>query len=607
MKRGKGRMQDLAILGICIMLLLGTVLPGDFVAPKASYGYNRGEDSLLTVGMKASTGNFNPFYYPRGTDGDVVDLVFQRLLRRDMDGNWVGDAAEDWEISEEGAMVTVSLKEGLTFADGEAVTAQDVVFSYRVISDPSYAGEHNSYARDLQGYAPYREGETEEFPGVRALDDETVAFHFQKGATPDLESLGFYIAPKHMYREFYRYKDTAGLREKSHDPLGSGPYVLENLIMGEYVYLTRNPHYYNEGAYAIEEIILRLIEENTEIDDLIQGNVDLINRQNEIRNINIAMEEESIAHNRYYSDSQGLYFFNHEYGATKDPAVRRALRHAMDVEALMEHYFEGYGTVPAHFFGENARIAEEEELQSLENPSYDLEKARAVLEEGGWHLNDEGYREKAGEVLTLRILGSTHSEIIETLSPLWDRDWANALGINIDNAYGGMDAIMEDLIYDADNNVDMWNVVFLELTLDPFAPLDGVEGFFHSRNIGTHRSNISRYENQVLDEKIEKARQWEAGAAGTDPYGKIAEILQKEDVYAPVYTPEYFDLYTENLKDFTTNSHFPWTRGLANARLTDGGENQARDGEDREENGFPWTLAGVGAIGAWVLIKRQTK
>jgi len=606
MKQGRDQKKLIGILGICLMILISGALPGKGFSSGLSYGYSGEEDSLLTVGIESSTGNFNPFYYPQGADGDVVDLVFQRLVRRDFEGNWTGDAAEEWEISEDGKIITVTLREGLTFSDGEAVTAEDVVFSYRVISDPSYAGGHNTYARKLEGYQSYREGDTEDFPGVRAIDDGTVEFRFQQGGGENLESVGFYIVPKHEYQEFYRYNDTARLREKRSEPLGSGPYTLENLIMGEYVYLTGNPHYYNEETYAIEEIIMQLIEENTEIDDLTQGNVDLINGQSEIRNIKIAKGEDGIAHNKYYNDSQGLYFFNHENGATQDPAVRKALRHAMDLEELMEHHFEGYGTVPAHFFGENADIADEEGIQSLKNPSYDLEKAKEILAEGGWHLNDDGYREKDGEVLTLRIIGSTHSDIIETLSPLWDRDWANALGIEIDNAYGGMNAIMEDLIYDADANVDVWNVVFLELSLDPFAPLGAVEGYFHSSNIGTNRGNISRYQNEALDEVIEKARETEDLEEEKAYYVEIAEILQEEDAYAPVYTPEYYDLYTEKLTDFKTNSHFTWTRALETARLS--GEDINRDGNGgEEEEGVPWRTASYGVIALFLLFKWKNR
>lgn len=600
MKYGKAGSRQWLAVAILWLFIMGSIGPGALFSPKESYGH-RGEESLLTVGIGSTTGNFNPFYYPRGADGDVVDLVFQRLFQRDREGNWIGDGAEDWSFSREKRTLRVTLKEGLTFSDGTPVTAEDVVFSYRVIADPSYAGEHNRYAQNLTGYQPYREGETEDFPGVRAIDGKTVEFHFEKGGEENLQDASFYIVPKQGYSQYYRYNDTGALQQKSDDPLGSGPYQLENLIMGEYVYLRKNPHYYQDNTYPIRELILQPIEENTEIDDLIQNNVDLIDRQQEIRNINIARKEQGIDYNRYYNNSQGLYFFNHEQGATKDPAVRKALRHAMDLEELITHYFDGYATIPTHFFGENSSVADIDDIQSLENPPYDLEKAARILEEGGWHLNDRGYREKDGEVLTLRILGSTHSEIIETLSPLWDRDWGNGLGIKIHNAYGGMDALMEDLIYDGDNNVHLWNVAFLELSLDPFTPASGLRSFFHSENIGTNRPNISRYQNEELDRLIEEL--WEADREKEQEklYTKIGEILQQQDVYAPVYTPEYYDLYTERLQNFSTNSHFPWTRALETAYLVKG------EREEDEEEGFPWRRAGFGLAGLILILRWKNR
>lgn len=593
------------IVGLCMVLLMGGIpQPNDFYHWN-SLAFSSGEDSLLTVGMQGSTGNFNPFYYPSGSDGDVVDLIFQRLVRRDLEGDWIGDAAEKWEITEDGKVITFTLKEGLLFSDGEPVTAEDVVFTYRVISDPSYAGGHTNYGQNLKGYEEYREGKTTDFPGVEAIDENTLRFTYRQEDGNNLENAGFYIVPKHHYQDYYQYNDTSRLLEKSADPLGSGPYILRNYIMEENVYLVRNESYYDTSTYKIQEIIMRLIEENTEMDDLRLGNIDLINRQREIRNIKIATEEEEIHYNKYYSNTQGLYLFNHEYGATKDLAVRKALRHAMALEELMEHHFMGFGKVPAHPYGENAWLNEDRDIQSLSNPEFNLAKANEILEEGGWLLNEEGYREKEGEVLALRILGSTHSEVIESLSPLWDRDWGNALGIKIDTAYGGMDSIIKDLVYEADENVELWNVVFMEVPTNTFEPLQTVAGFFHSDNIGSNRGNISRYQNDILDEKIESSHSLGRTGEGKENYYNIANLLQEDHVYAPIYTPEYYDLYTEDLKNFETNNHFNWTRALETATLNRV-ESDKSDRDNGDEGGFPWTMAGVGVIGIFVFIKRKT-
>src|SRR5690554_1125367 len=110
----------------------------------------------LKVGITEASGNFNPLYYSSSYDGYVVDLVFEGLATLNFDGDeYVPVVAEDWDISEDGKTITFNLRDDVVFSDGTPLTANDVVFTYKVLADPSYSGRYGSVVKDLEGYEAF--------------------------------------------------------------------------------------------------------------------------------------------------------------------------------------------------------------------------------------------------------------------------------------------------------------------------------------------------------------------------------------------------------------------------------------------------------------------
>ena len=72
----------------------------------------------LVVGITEASGNFNPLYYSSAYDGYVVDMVFQRLINRNFDGEYEADIADSWEYSEDGKSITFNMKKDMVFSDG---------------------------------------------------------------------------------------------------------------------------------------------------------------------------------------------------------------------------------------------------------------------------------------------------------------------------------------------------------------------------------------------------------------------------------------------------------------------------------------------------------
>ncbi len=524
-------------------------------------------ENMLTVGITEPSGNFNPAYYSSAYDGYVVDLVFQTLIKRNFDGDWEGEAAHDWDISEDGTTYTFYMREDNVFSDGQPVTAHDVVFSYMLISDPSYTGRYGSVARQLEGYDEFADGETTDFPGVVALDDYTVQFTFKEALRLNIANTTFQIMPKHYYGEGYEIGFTEPVLEKNAAPMGSGPYVLAQYQPAEFVYLTRNPSYVFEDLYAIEELLLEVTEMTTEMNDLLSGKVDVLAGQIDPDNIRDAEAAPEFKLNSYPRSGYGYVQTNHEFGPTTEKAVRQALYYGFNLDEFVTNYFQGYAETQFHPYSQVSWVMDEEFEASLPDYSFNLDKAKELLDDAGWVVGDSGFRERDGEVLELFILAMPDHDILDTLIPMWERDWGNGLNIKLNVAYEEFNSILDTILYDSDGNVEDWSMFFLATTITSYDPHGTVENNFHSRHIGSGRDNFARYSNPEVDALIDQGEVIMDEEEAKPIYQEIGRILTEDAVFMPVYANTYFDFYHEKLTNFHTHGIYNWVDAMRDARI----------------------------------------
>ena len=522
---------------------------------------------LLTIGVTEISGNFNPAYYSSSYDGYVVDLTFQTLMNRDINGEWVMEAADDWEVSEDGTQITFFMNEDNYFSDGEQVTAHDVVWSYKLISDPSYTGRYGSVADGLEGYAEYADGETEDFPGVVAEDDFTVVFTFREPLRTNIANTTFHIMPEHYYGEAMEYNDTEGVTGLSAEPIGSGPYTLVDFAPEEYVYLERYMDYMYEDQFLIEEILIQATEMTTEMDDLLAGDVDLLAGQIDPDNIRDAEAAENIQLNEYPRSGYGYVKTNNEFGPTAEKEVRQALYYSFNLEEFVDEYFQGYASTQYHPYSQESWAVTDEWVDSIASYDFDMDQAAQILDDAGWEVGDSGYREKDGEVMTLYILTMPDHDILETLVPMWERDWGNGLNIDLNIAQQEFNSILDTIIYDSDANVEEWSMFFLATTITSYDPHGTVEASFHSRNIGSGQNNTSRYSNPELDQMMDDAERIMDQDEAIPVYQEIGEILTEDAAFMPVYANTYFDFYDEKIVDFETHGIYNWVAAMRHARI----------------------------------------
>ena len=583
-------MKKKGIVFLLILALMLSVLaacapaddtPVDDPAPPVE-GEEAGDDDVdevsgepegtLIVGITEASGNFNPLYYSSAYDGYVVDLVFQGLIKLDADGEYVPSVAESWEFSEDELSITFKMREDIVFSDGEPLTADDVVFTYTALADPSYTGRYGSLVKDMKGYEEYFAGETDEFEGVVALSDYEVQFNFAEVNRVNLANSGKAILPEHHYGADFTPGDTSTIEAMTTDALGSGPYQLQEFKAEELIYITRNENYADEG-YLIKDIIMKFVDQTTDIIELTSGEIDFLPQVVDPAKIKQARDG-GFELNSYPRSGYGYVKTNHESGPTSEVEVRQALYYAFDREEFVNSYYydEDTGEILAntqsHPFSQVSWALDDELVDSLNNYDFDLEKANQILDDAGWEKNANGIREKDGQVLKLNIAAMPDHDILATLIPMWERDWGQGLGIELDIAYLEFNTMLDYVIYNSDENVDEWSLFFLAMSITTMDPHTHYASF-HSSGIGSGMDNTSRYNNPEVDRLLDEGKAIMDIEEAKPVYRELVKILNEEAVMMPVYANIYFDLYSEKLVDFETDSLWTWVQALENARVVE--------------------------------------
>ncbi len=525
---------------------------------------------LLTVGIQEASGNFNPLYYSSAYDGNVVDLVFDSLVSRNFDGEYEPNVADSWEFTNENKSIVFKLKNDITFSDGTPLTAHDVVFTYLVLADPSYTGRYSSAIKDMVSYDEYYAKETDKFEGVVAVDDYTVQFNFKEALRTNFENTGYSILPKHYYGKDFTPGNTASVEAITSAPIGSGPYVVDSFKEKELVYLKRNAAY-NRGGFMVAEIILKFVDMTTDIVELTSGNVDLLAGMIEPKKISEARNN-GFSINQYNRSGYGYVKTNCEFGPTADKKVRQALFYGFNTAEFVNSFFydkdtdQVLATTQFHPFSQISWAVTPEVLSQLTDYTFNLDKAKSLLDEAGWKVGASGFREKDGEVMTLNIAAMPEHDILNTLIPMWERDWGQGLNIKLNVAYLEFNTILDYVIYNSDANVKNWSLFFLATTMTTPDP-HTVYTTFHSDYVGSGKDNTSRYKNTEVDKLLDEAKAILDVEEAKVKYGEILKILSDDAVMMPVYANIYFDLYAPKLVDFKTSSLYPWTAAMKDAKV----------------------------------------
>ena len=355
---------------ILALLLVFVMLFATLTACGGGDDSDTGDRTDLVYGLSADPSKLDPMAMAEMSSFTVTYAIYDNLYEEDADGNYVPSLAKNIEISDDGLVYTISLRDDVKFHDGSQMTADDVVFSINRTID-------KGWAFDMAGY----------IENVEKVDEYTVRVTLH---TPFGGMIGSFASPFFSFMS-KNYLETNGDDAAERKPMGTGAYKFVEWVSGDHITLEANEDYF-QGAPAIKTITFKPItDKNTGLISLQTGEIDAFLN---INATDIPTVEADDSLSLYSTDLAAVLTFNMnvEKAPLDNVNIRKAIDLAINRQNIIDGALEGRGTIA------NSPIAPTCEGYStnVEATECDPEAAKALLAA-------EGYDENNPLVITMKI------------------------------------------------------------------------------------------------------------------------------------------------------------------------------------------------------------
>ncbi|MCW2775675.1 MAG: transporter substrate-binding protein [Nocardioides sp.] len=417
-------------MAAALALLAACLTPGLAVAPARAAG----DDTTLTVAVLTDVDSFNPFVGIKATSFEMWALTYDYMIGYSMkDMSPQPGLATSWDTSDDGLTWTFHIRDGVTWSDGEPLTAADIAYTYnRIIDGGPEAATWGSYLTGADS--------------ITAPDAETVLLKLKKPLAT-LPLLPIPIVPEHIWKDVSE-KDVKTYKAEPEDGqpvVGSGPFrLVSGEASGSTYEFDANPDYWG-GAPHIDHVVFRVYKsEDPAVQGLKKGEVDFVDGITPLQVQALQGEPGITAQN---GDSPGFDEIAFNTGAAdpetgkpigdgnpalQDPKFRHALGWGMDLDQLIAKVYQGAGqagtTIVPPTYSNWRWDPPADELMT-----YDPDKAGRLLDEAGYLMGDDGLRTMpdGSPIGKLRLFARADSMGDISLNTMdYFKEWLGDLGID---------------------------------------------------------------------------------------------------------------------------------------------------------------------------------
>jgi peptide/nickel transport system substrate-binding protein len=371
-----------------------------------------GQPKVVTISF--TTGDpesLNPLYaYSWGSEV-AFEMFLLPLWNIDKNGNYVMELAaelptlENGGVSADGLSITIKLRPGVKWSDGQPVTAEDAVFSYEM------AMHEKNTVQSRYPWDTYVES-------VTAVDPQTVQIKLSSPYADWSTSMFTGISrviPKHILQPVFDKDGTLDNAEWNNIPaVSNGPFLFVEFQRGSHLIFKANQDYWR-GRPKLDEVHFRLVDDRAaQLAALASGDADVGSYiiGSEIPDLT------KIGHMIIQSVANGYQVTIYEnidpdtaHPAMTDVKVRKAIAQAIDRDLINQQLFNGLYQIPATYW--HGSLYDNPNLKPY---PFDPEGAKKLLDEAGWvDGNGDGVREKDGTALVLRYAYVGGEEVADTM------------------------------------------------------------------------------------------------------------------------------------------------------------------------------------------------
>lgn len=536
------------------------------------------EDGEMTVAMVTDTpfeGTLSYVFYKGTYDAEIISYFDERLLATDGDFLITNDGAAEYELSEDNKTITLKIKDGVKWHDGEPVKASDLLYSYQLLGHPEYTGTRYTFMiENVEGMPAYHNGETTEISGIKVSEDDKEISITYTEATPSVMSgIWAYPTPRHHVGDVMTGEVTMEELVTSDkirvNPIGFGPYKVSKIVPGESVLYERFDDYWR-GKPALKSLVLKVVNSAAILEALKKGDVDLAEipvdqyeKAKEIGNIELLADIDTAY--TYIGFKLGKWDDEKKENVTDPDAklanklVRQAMWYAMDNEAVAKELYHGLRFPATTLI---IPVFSSFHDSNIEAPSYDPEKAKALLDEAGFvDVDGDGFRENdKGEPFVLNFASMSGGEIAEPLAQYYIQQWGD-VGIKVQLLDGRLHEFNSfyDMVEADEPKIDIYQGAWGTGTDPDPSGLYGRTAAF----------NYTRYTSEKNDELLKAGTSIDAFDADfrKDIYSQWQELMVDEVPVAPTLYRYYLMGANERVVNYSiqpgTENYRPWKWGVS--------------------------------------------
>lgn len=512
------------LFSMVIPALAAQVPPGTALAEKQELVRNNGSEPS----------SLDPHKVESDVENNIISDLFEGLVSVSPAGEIEPRLAEKWE-NKDNTVWTFHLRPGVTWSDGTAITAQDIVWSWQRLVSPLTASPYASYPGNMHivNGAEIAQGQkAPETLGVKAIDDVTLEVTLTQ---PNAAFLAMLAHPSLVPLDKVLISRYGDKWTKPEHIVTSGPYKLSQWVVNERIVAERNPRYWDNAHTVINKVTyLPISSETADVNRYKAGEIDIVYT---VPINQFAQLKKTMGDQLDVSPQLATYYY--EFNTTRppfnDPRVRRALNMALDKDIIAEKVL-GQGQRPAWLISQPDIGG-----VKLHNPEYASWPREKRIAEAKKLLSEAGYNETHPLVFNLLYNTSeSHQRIAIAASSMWKKNLGVEAKLQNQEWKTMLDAMHT-------HNFDAVRYAWI-------ADYDDAATFLNNFRTGDSE-NTSQYSNPAYDEALRNA----AKASDTTARGKFYQ--QAEDLLGQVVPaiPVYHYVRTHLVK--------PWVGGFTSDKL----------------------------------------
>ena len=394
-------------------------------------------------------GIFSTVLYEDAYDADIMQFASNSIFETDGDFLLTNDGIAGMEVDQDNNKVTITIKDGVKWSDGEPLKIEDLMQPYLIIGSPDYTGvRYDADFQNIVGAVEYNAGTADTISGLKKVDEKTLEISFNK-LSPAIFSGGDGIwtsaEPSHVLKDI----PVAELLESDavrKNIVTLGAFKFDKIVPGESVQFVKNENYW-KGAPKLDSVLVKTVP-STSISVALQtgeyhmtANTFSTDKYLEIKDFdNLTVLGRNELYYQYIGFKLGKYDMD-KSEVVMDPnakmgdvKLRQAMGYAIDVEQVSEVYYNNLreratSLIPPVF----ASFYDD----SLEGYTYDVDKANALLDEAGYEdVDGDGLREDTeGKPLEIKFATMSGGDIAEDIASFYMQNWKD-VGLNVTLATG---------------------------------------------------------------------------------------------------------------------------------------------------------------------------